>query len=104
MVRKLPEIVRQRRKAVHPQARMDCLSGNQLKDEIAKLTADVKALRRKLRAERYRTRRLVKMIGDLERVKKHTKQVRPEFKLGDYGEASAVLLAQRRFKSQNRAH
>lgn len=80
------------------------MSDDALKDEIARLTADLKSLRKKLRAERYRTRRLVNMIGDLERLKKRVTKPRPIFELGDYGEASAVLLAQQRLKSQNRTH
>jgi hypothetical protein len=105
MAAKVPEIVRQQReRQISHRRTRDHLSDDALKDEIARLTSDLKLLRRKLRAERYRTRRLVNLISDLERLKKQAKKPRPIFELGDYGEASAVLLAQQRFKSQNRAH
>ena len=106
MATKVPEIVRQRCKdqTAPRQLQQGRLSDDALKDEIARLTADLKSLRKKLRAERYRTRRLVNMIGDLERLKKRVTKPRPIFELGDYGEASAVLLAQQRLKSQNRTH
>lgn len=106
MAAKVPEIVRQQCKdqTAPRQLQQGRLSDDALKDEIARLTADLKSLRKKLRAERYRTRRLVNMIGDLERLKKRVTKPRPIFELGDYGEASAVLLAQQRLKSQNRTH
>jgi len=105
MAAKVPEILRQQReRQISHRRTRDHLSDDALKDEIARLTSDLKSLRRKLRAERYRTRRLVNMISDLERLKKQAKKPRATFELGDYGEASAVLLAQQRFKSQNRAH
>ncbi len=83
-----------------------------LKNEIERLTADLVMTRRRLRAERYRTRRLVDMISKQVRLDKLAKKparalVRDESLgelLGESVEALAVLVAQQRFKSQNQVH
>jgi hypothetical protein len=75
-----------------------------LKTEIARLTADLALTRRRLRAERYRTRRLVDMISNQEQLETRAKKSTPLLGLGESGEALAVLLAQQRFKSQGRLH
>ena len=82
MAAKVPEIVRQQReRQISHRRTRDHLSDDALKDEIARLTSDLKSLRRKLRAERYRTRRLVNMISDLELLKKQAKKPRATFEL-----------------------
>jgi hypothetical protein len=85
---------------------------NMLKNEIERLTADLVLTRRRLRAERYRTRRLVDMIA--KQVRRETLAKKPApvlelgkapvLELGESVEALAVLVAQRRFKSQNQMH
>jgi hypothetical protein len=74
-----------------------------LKTEIERLTADLAITRRRLRAERYRTRRLVDMISHAEQPKNRAKKSAPVLELSESAEALAVLLAQQRFKSQSRA-
>jgi len=75
-----------------------------LKTEIERLTADLAMTRKRLRAERYRTRRLVDMIRNLEQLENRAKESAPALELGESAEALAVLLAQQRFRSQGRAH
>jgi hypothetical protein len=74
-----------------------------LKTEIERLTADLAITRRRLRAERYRTRRLVDMISHVEQPKNRAKKSAPVLELSESTEALAVLLAQQRFKGQSRA-
>jgi hypothetical protein len=73
-----------------------------LKTEIERLTADLAITRRRLRAERYRTRRLVDMISHVEQPKNRAKKSVPVLELSESAEALAVLLAQQRFRSQSR--
>jgi len=82
-----------------------------LKTEIERLTQDLAMTRKRLRAERYRTRRLVDMVSKLEQLNNKLEQLNNRsrtpaavLELGECAEAVAVLLAQNRFKSQNRAH
>jgi hypothetical protein len=75
-----------------------------LKTEIERLTADLAMTRRRLRAERYRTRRLVDMITEQVRLENQPKRPAPTLELGESVEALAVLVAQQRFKSQNQVH
>jgi hypothetical protein len=73
-----------------------------LKAEIERLTADLVATRKKLRAERYRTRRLVDVIAKQFKSVERARKPAPMPKPGEYGEALAVHMAQQRFKSQGR--
>jgi hypothetical protein len=73
-----------------------------LKAEIERLTAELVATRKKLRAERYRTRRLVDVIVKQFKSVERAKKPAPMPKPGEYGEALAVHMAQQRFKSQGR--
>jgi hypothetical protein len=75
-----------------------------LRAEVERLTADLVATRKRLRAERYRTRRLVDMVSNLEQLQNRPKKSTPALELGESAEALAVFLAQQRFKSQSRVH
>jgi len=79
--------------------------------EIERLTDVLAITRKSLRDERHRTRRLVDMVSKLEQLNNKLEQLNtrsrkpaPVLELGECAEALAVLLAQNRFKSQNRAH
>jgi hypothetical protein len=101
MVAKVPESAKRRRGA---RAFVQQVEHYMLKAEIERLTAELVATRQKLRAERYRTRRLVDIITKQSRLAEQARKPAPIPELGEFGEALAVLAAQQRFKSNGRTY
>src|SRR5271154_6279953 len=109
MVATVPKSVKRRRGARRSPTTGNTLESTQvecdmLKTEIERLTADLVITRRKLRAERFRTRRLVDVISRQAQQENRAKKSAPVLELGESAEAVAVLVAQQRFKSQSRVH